>query len=491
MVFFALFLVLHLVACDNSKATNNRSSQMTSYKDGENADSTQSVQTPVGETYVLGGPADFTITFTHPVVGSYYLICVFGDQNLRVDSTNAVNNSIRFQNSEGYSQGLYYAVDAANRYVQFILGEDQIFQLTTNMDDPLATQVVGSKENELFFAVSRYDQTYEDEIAPFKQMIQQQPKSSKTYQEAKARINSFNSDRDQYLCNIFDQHPELLFSVFKRAGQNPKINENLPEDQQVLVFREQYWDNVDFADLRLIYTPVILNKLNSYFTQLTVQRPDSIKASADRLLARVFEYPVYYKFFANWIALKYEPTKTTLMDSEAIFVHMVQNYFTYDRAYWSDSASTYALQLRAYEMSKSLVGQKGPDVTANDPEGNPQSIHAMTTDYLLVYLFNPTCEHCLVETPKLIQLFNQQGSDKLFDVYSIAVDTDIDEWINYVEKNRFPFTTVFDPTNESIYAKYFVDITPELYVLNKKRTIIAKNIKVDQVMQVIERDQNQ
>jgi len=51
------------------------------------------------------------------------------------------------------------------------------------------------------------------------------------------------------------------------------------------------------------------------------------------------------------------------------------------------------------------------------------------------------------------------------------------DWIN-----------VYDPTNKAIYAKYYVNVTPELYVLDPNRTIIAKNLKVDQVQTVIDRD---
>ena len=47
---------------------------------------------------------------------------------------------------------------------------------------------------------------------------------------------------------------------------------------------------------------------------------------------------------------------------------------------------------------------------------------------------------------------------------------------------------MFDPTNKAIYGKYFVDVTPEIYVLNPGRTIIAKNLKVHQIAEVIERD---
>ena len=76
------------------------------------------------------------------------------------------------------------------------------------------------------------------------------------------------------------------------------------------------------------------------------------------------------------------------------------------------------------------------------------------------------------------------------DVFAIAIDTNDAEWKDYIKKTGMNFTNVHDPTNKSIYAKYYVDQTPELYVLNKDRIIIGKNLKVNQVETIINRDKN-
>ena len=71
----------------------------------------------------------------------------------------------------------------------------------------------------------------------------------------------------------------------------------------------------------------------------------------------------------------------------------------------------------------------------------------------------------------------QKWKGKGVDFYGIAVNTTEEEWKPFLKKYGFTFTNVFDPTNRAIYAKYFVDNTPELYVLDKDRTIIAKNLR--------------
>ena len=144
------------------------------------------------------------------------------------------------------------------------------------------------------------------------------------------------------------------------------------------------------------------------------------------------------------------------------------------------------------EMAQSLIGLTGPDVISTDQNGQTKSIYEMKQDYIVVYMYNPTCEHCMKETPELVKWYNKNKNTRSVGVYAIAIDTDDAEWKQYVnDKNMDVFTIVFDPTNKSIYAKYYVNVTPELYLLNKDRKIIAKNLKVFQIDTMIERDQNE
>ena len=222
-------------------------------------------------------------------------------------------------------------------------------------------------------------------------------------------------------------------------------------------------------------------------SELTAQHPDSIVQAATWLIDQALPYPQYFKFFANWVPLNYEPTKTTLMDPEMVYTNIIQRYHTFERAFWADSTLVIGLQRRASEMAGSLLGLKGPNVTANDFNGNPKSIYDMKEDYIIVYLYSPDCEHCREETPKLNDWY-MKSKPFSANVYGIGVKTTDAEWRAYAASARIPWTNVYDPTNRAIYAKYFVDITPEMYVLNKERTIIAKNIKTHQLDEVINRD---
>lgn len=428
--------------------------------------------------------------------GEARLIGMYTDQNyLAARATVDAQGKFVFESNQGFKPGFFFVVLPDNSNFQIMMDRDQQFSLITSLGDPVNTmQVEGSLETQLFYENLRYEQVENPKFVAANQKLQAAQRGSAEYNQYKAEQDELVAKRKAYLADLQQKYPNSLFVKFKTAGQNPDLKEifnpdgSLNSQAQIAVYRREFWDNVDFSDVRLLSTPVIANKLKRYITELTAQQPDSIKKSASHLIDKTLNYPEYFQYFANWIMLQYEPDKTTLMDPQAVFVHMAQQYFTYDRAFWSDSTEIYAIQLRAHEMAQSLVGQKGPDVRAQGPDGRMHAISDLKTPYVLVYMFDPNCDQCAIETPKLAQWY-RQWKNKGVSIYAIALNTNDAEWKGYINsKGLGDWTHVHDPTNKSIYATYFVDHTPELYVLDPNRTIIAKNLKVDQLSTVLERD---
>ncbi len=444
---------------------------------------------------IVAENADISITIACMGAGNVQLIGILNEQQYRAEQANSdENGTVRFKKDEPYQQGLYFVLLPNNANFSMVISEDQTFSLRTSLND-LAGQmaVEGSIDNELFYQVQAYESTYQQQLAPLNQQLNSLAVESTEYQTAEASRQQLIGQRRTYLDGIFTQYPNTFFTAFKKAGQNPELRKELPNDAQVTAYRMEFWNGVNFADERLMNTPVIYNKLKRYFEDLTPQQPDSIIISLERLLEQLpsFEQSEYYKYFVNWVALKYEPAKTSLMDSEAVFVHIAQNHITYDRAFWTDSTNVYAIQLRAEEMAKSLVGQAGPNVKAPDENGQLQAIYDLQAPYIVVYLYNPDCEHCQEQSPVLVNLYRkwQQQSPPLVDIYAIAVDTEADIWKAYIRKTGMNWTNVFDPTNRAIYKTYYVNVTPEVYLLGPDRKIIAKNLNVNQIEEVIRRDQ--
>jgi peroxiredoxin len=480
-----LYFILPLLLAFSCKADNASTNTKSNYKLA-----TASGASGKDPDVVMGGPTNVKITLTDfSGNGVAKLYGFYSDQNYLADSVLFSNGSIVYKNDKGLAQGLYYVGIAGRKeFIQLMMGKDQEFDMKVSLVDILNTmEVNGSDENKLFYENMRYEVGLNPKIGDLISAMKGMHAGSPEYTSAKKEKDDLENARLTTIKGLHAQYPELLFTNYKLSGQNPKVREDLPSDQQVNQYKKDFWSNVNFDDTRLLRTPMIGNKLKRYMKELTVQTPDSIISSSKYLINQVLDKPEYFKVFANWVVLTYEPGKSQVMDSENIFVSMVQNYFTKKRAFWSDSLEVNTIQQRATEMSASLLGKKGPNVVSTDQFGKKQDIYSKTADYIIVYMYNPDCEHCQEQSPKLVKYYNENKANGI-DVFAIALDTDDAKWKAYIQKTSMTFTNVHDATNRSIYGKYFVDVTPELYVLNKDRIIIGKNLKVDQIPIIIDRD---
>ena len=422
--------------------------------------------------------------------GEASLIGIFTGKNFKAAvAPVAADGSFTFTKDEPLFPGMYFVLLPDNRNFQMLADSDQTFEMTTDTKDLVGSMTVsGSKENELLYNNLRYEADYQAKFNNLARQMKSAGEGTPGYKAAKEAQDKLIESRKAYLNDVFKKNPKAFFTSFKKAGQNPDLRPGLDNAAQVWHYRRDFWENVDFRDERLLRTPVISNKLKRYITELTAQQPDSIISSAKWLTDKSLPHREYFKYFANWITLNYDQKESTLMDAHAIEVFMIQNYFTNERAFWSDSVQVYGLQQQAYEKQASLIGKKGQNVTAKDQNGKTQSLYDIDADYTIVYMFNPDCEHCQEQTPQLVK-FQKEWKSKGTEVFTIALDTDDKKWKDYINKVGMDvFTNVYDPTNRAIYPNWYVDITPEIYVLNKDKIIIAKNLQVNQIETVINRD---
>lgn len=427
--------------------------------------------------------------------GKVRLVGTYGDTNYLADSTSADGSGhFTLRREHPLPAGFYYFLLPGQKNFSILLDQDQHMTLHAKVNDiPGTMQVEGGINTQLLYRNFRFQTAQEPELNRLSQILRSNPGDSEAYQKAKARQTQMLAERQAHLDEIFTAYPDAFFTKFKIAGQNPewpdkrKPNGDVDTLGNLLQYRAQFWDGVDFTDNRLLSTPVVANKLRRYITELTPQRPDSIIAVADPLVERVLPYKEYFKFFVNWIGLNYENGKTKVMDGEAVYVYMIDKYIKPEYAFWDTPENIQKLRNKVNEMKASLMGRKGPDVRAQDINGEYKSIYEMTAPVIVVFMFSPDCEHCQEQAPEIQKIY-EKWKDRGVDFYGIAVNTTEEEWKTFVKKNGFTFTNVFDPTNRAIYGKYYVDITPELYLLNKDRIIVAKNLVAGQLETMFERE---
>ena len=419
---------------------------------------------------------DITFQIENSPSGKCFLIGIYGEQNYKADSGNIVNGQIKLQRDQLYSGGMYYLLLPDQKsFLQVLIDSDQQFEMHTQFSGLINNmKVEGSADNELFYQNLKYEENYKKEL------------EGAWTDEMKEELVE---KRNAHIKEFSDNHPNSFFTQFKLAGQNPILQQpklstgELDEQLQVYLYRMDYWNDVDFSDERLLRTPVFHNKLKNFITKYVPQTVDSLIKYSDFLSKKSMANPAIYKYTVNYIGRLYK--KPSFMGGDAVYVHMVENYFTKELAVWSNEYELKRLHLDAAIRKRSLPGMKAQDVKAKNSKGEYLSIHDIEAPITIVYIYTTSCDHCIEETPKLLEVYNQ-WKDKGIQIYAICTDQEEGNWKEFIAKNKIEaWSNVFDPTFESKYdRKYHIDITPEIYVLDQDKIIVGKDLKSFQLEEV-------
>jgi peroxiredoxin len=426
--------------------------------------------------------------------GMAKLVGMFGDQNYLADSlVIATPGRFTYTRTEPLASGFYTWLLPDQKNFSFLVDQDQRFTMTADLADlPKSARFEGCLNPKLFYETNALQMEVEGNHKALLTQLRNFQPGTPEHAKITNDINVLVADRKQKLEVIYKTYPDAFFTKFKLAGQNPDVkdfykpNGTFDTLARLIDYRSRFWDNVDFSDERLLRTPVVSNKLKKYIKELTPQHPDSLIVVTDQLIKKAMPHKPYFQYFVNSIGLMHENTKTNVMDGEAVFVHVIKNYITKELAFWDEAKNIDALHKKASEMEASLMGRKGPDVIAPDVDGNMKSIYEKKAQLIVVFMYSPDCDHCREQSPEVKRIY-EAWKDKGVDFYGIALNTTDAEWREFLGQQKFGFTNVYDPTNRAIYAKYFVDITPELYVLNQDRIIVAKNLQANQLEDIFKK----
>jgi peroxiredoxin len=137
------------------------------------------------------------------------------------------------------------------------------------------------------------------------------------------------------------------------------------------------------------------------------------------------------------------------------------------------------LKTRVEKMKAAAIGQKAPDFTLNDPDGNPVSLYSKVgAKLLLVDFWAAWCGPCRQENPNVVKVYNEFNK-KGFDVFGVSLDRTKDDWVKAIANDKLTWTHVSDLQywNSAAAQMYAVSAIPANFLLDEKGVIIGRNLR--------------
>lgn len=428
----------------------------------------------------------------------------FGDKQYIKDSavTDATGKVV-FKGKQPLQGGVYLIASGDRQLLFDFIVTEQEFTLETDTDEFVQhMKVKGSPENEAFFAYSRFTTEMAIQATEVERKMKKARSENDTATERKSKelMNDYDKRVRDYRSNVIKEHPDFLMSKLFKMMEDvyippAPIMENGQKDSmfQYHYYHEHFFDNFDFKDDRIVYTPVFHPKLEAYITKLTLQVPDSISRAADYVVSLASKNKEISKYVIYWITNHYETSE--FMGMDAVFVHMALKYYNDTTAtYWVDDALRFKIIDRAQTLNYNLLNKKGQNLNMPDTSGHYQSLYNVKAEYTVLVFWDATCGRCKEEIPKLLDLYNEKNAQKTVkngkkvEVFAVGMTPEPAEWKKYIREHRLPWINVHDPNHETNFRKFYdVYSTPVVYLLDENKKIVAKRLSVEQLRDFIDK----
>ncbi len=139
------------------------------------------------------------------------------------------------------------------------------------------------------------------------------------------------------------------------------------------------------------------------------------------------------------------------------------------------------LKERVEQLKAVSVGQKAPDFTLNDVDGNPVSLYSKLggdTKLLLVDFWAAWCGPCRQENPNVVKVWKEYNK-KGFDVFGVSLDRTKEDWVKAIADDNLTWTHVSDLKywNCAPAKLYAVNSIPSNFLLDAEGVIVGHNLR--------------
>lgn len=387
-------------------------------------------------------------------------------------------------------KGVYLLVVPSmnNQYLEFLIS-DQFFTVKTSKDNfAKDIQFIGSPENDIFTQDMRAmaDLRAKSEMKQ-KQVANKDEAAKKAVNDEIMALNkAFLENRDK----IMKDYPNMFYTDLLGLMKEVEIPEAPKKPNGELVdsafgwnyWKNHYWDYTDFSEPGILRTPVYYNKLLQFVEKRTLPVQDSIIRSCHDVIDRSKANAEVFQFTLVTLVNKYANSK--IMGDDAVYVDLVKSYYETGQATWTDSAQLSKMLERANALAPLLIGAVSPNLAMRDTSLKMiYKLHDLPSKYTVLFVWDPDCGHCKKSAPILRDFYNKYKSKDIL-VYSVATINaqELDSWKKFVKEKELNFINVADPYHETNFRSiYDISSTPQIYVLDENKKIIAKRIGAEQL----------
>ena len=440
--------------------------------------------------FFFGLSQEYSTTFNIPGIPDkeVYLASFYGEKNTLIDTVVPdKNGTIVFDMKPDYYRGMYRIFLEKETYVDFIYNQEDI-EITSEMDylyDSL--KVIKSTENMLYFDFLRALNQYRLKFELMAPLNDYYPRSDTFFHDLRAKYIGVQADVQIHINEMLAQYPDAWASKIINLKRPLFYDPSLDEFGRREYTIEHYFDNIKFTDVELIRSNIYTNIAIEYISlfsnpNLTQDKLEEefIKA-VDKIMFEAMDNSILYEFIVDYLVGGFER-----FHFDKVLDYIAE---TYSPEQCENEERKTDLQTRLEKYAELSVGKKAPVFSIPDLNGTDVILENIDADYTLVLFWASWCPHCAESLPDIHNVYTNTDRTTL-EVLAVSLDSDREEWTTAVDQLNFTWRNCSDLKgwDSEVAIDYNVYATPTMFLLDKKKNIVAKPITFNELEAALKKE---
>ncbi len=415
-------------------------------------------------------------------------------------TTKNKNGEFVFKGDKSLEGGIYLILTKpTNIYFEFLVAnkEDQTrikieTKLINGNDMSTHLKIKGSADNQAFLDYLGFLRQMREKDAIISEKTAALGEDKETEKkELQLQREGIGKEVEDYQQMMITKYPTYLSSALVKASLQPQVPQAVQDagrDAAFYWYRDHFWDNFNFADERMIRTPIFEDKIQQYTEKLCVQMPDSVIVAVDYLLQQALKgkNDKMFQYVAAEMLNKYAKTKVICMD--AVYVHIGKKYYCTGQAAWVDSAQLVKICENVQTLEPLLCGSYAPNIKLRKLDGTTINLRDLKGPFTAIYFWDPNCGNCSKTSKKLVPVYEKYKKYG-FEVFGICSKTwkELDQCEKKVKDQKMTFINATDDAYPLAVVKktYDIKVNPYIMLLDKDKKIMWKRIDPKQVDDIL------
>ena len=437
---------------------------------------------------------DVKVAFKNISDTSLYLGYYYGNKTYIIDTTKINNGIAEFVINKKLPTGIYFIALPNFKYFEIILDKNQKFTVKVdNIDKIEKISFENSEENKNFYKFKINISQLFVKSNMLVGRLQANINNNDSVYKIQSYINKFNNSIRKYKLSVVEQNKgtylaEMVYSMiepdmneFNKLPQN--TNMKIQNNQRYQFYKNNYFNNYDFANPSLLRSQILENKLQLFFNKVIKHNPDSIINEINKLLLKSESNISTYKFVFDWL-LKYYSDYSNKLGYDKVFVYLVDNYIVTNKINWIKESEKNNYISETKKLKPTLIGKIAPELKLANKNDSIISLLKTYSDVSIVIFWSIND----VQSIKLINDVNnivKKFPKKDILIYTVCVNSNINDWKKSKLIENKKNINVCDRNNEVENNGYFLPKVPRIIILDFEKKILTNNANISNVEQIL------